>query len=126
MRCRFGLKISSWAMGRDYRLLLLVRLLRSFGFGFVPVLLGLRLEERGLGAGPLGEALAIGVLAAALSGLPMAALASRLGRRPVLAATGLLMAVTRARLSVAAPPPPPVLPGAPRSSPAPGTHLVPS
>ena len=56
------------AMGRDYRLLLSIRLLRSFGFGFVPVLLGLHFEERGLSAGQLGAALAVGVLAAALSG----------------------------------------------------------
>src|SRR5258706_2835356 len=88
-------------MGRDYRLLLFIRVLRSFGFGFVPVLLGLRFEQRGLGAGQLGAALSIGVLAAALSGLPLAALASRLGRRPVLAATGLLMAVTGADLALA-------------------------
>ena len=91
-------------MGRDYRLLLLVRLLRSFGFGFVPVLLGLRFEERGLGAGSLGIALAIAVLAAALSGLPFAALASRLGRRPVLTAIGLLMAITGLDLALATQP----------------------
>jgi MFS family permease len=91
-------------MGRDYRLLLLVRLLRSFGFGFIPVLLGLLFEERGLGAGSLGIALAIGVLAAALSGLPLAALAARFGRRPVLTATGLLMAITGADLALATQP----------------------
>jgi MFS family permease len=91
-------------MVRDYRLLLLVRLLRSFGFGFIPVLLGLRFEERGLGAGSLGIALAIAVLAAALSGLPLAALASRLGRRPVLTAIGLLMAITGADLALATQP----------------------
>ncbi len=112
-------------MGRDYRLLLLVRLLRSFGFGFVPVLLGLRLEERGLGAGPLGEALAIGVLAAALSGLPMAALASKLGRRPILAATGLLMAVTGADLAVATQPVLLVLAGATGMLGASGTDIGP-
>jgi MFS family permease len=91
-------------MGRDYRLLLFIRLLRSFGFGFVPVLLGLRFEERGLGAGPLGAALAVGVLAAALSGLPLAALASKFGRGPVLASTGVLMAVTGADLALATQP----------------------
>jgi MFS family permease len=91
-------------MGRDYRLLLSVRLLRSFGFGFVPVLLGLRFEQRGLRAGPLGAALSIGVLAAALSGLPLAALASKIGRRWVLLATGLLMAITGADLALASAP----------------------
>jgi len=91
-------------MRRDYRLLLSIRLLRSFGFGFVPVLLGLRFEQRGLGAGQLGAALAVGVLAAALSGLPLAVLAARLGRRPVLAAIGLLMALTGADLALATQP----------------------
>ena len=91
-------------MRRDYRLLLFVRLLRSFGFGFIPVLLGLRFEERHLGAGQLGAALAIAVLAAALSGLPLAALASKFGRRPVLTAIGLLMALTGADLALATQP----------------------
>lgn len=91
-------------MRRDYRVLLSIRLLRSLGFGFVPVLLGLRFEQRGLGAGQLGEALAIGVLAAALSGLPLAVLAARLGRRPVLAAIGLLMALSGADLALATQP----------------------
>ncbi len=91
-------------MRRDYRLLLLIRLLRSFGFGFIPVLLGLRFEERGLGGGQLGVALAIGVLAAALSGLPLAVLASKLGRRPVLTAIGLLMSLTGADLALATQP----------------------
>src|ERR1700687_5816718 len=91
-------------MRRDYRLLLFVRLLRSFGFGLIPVLLGLRFEERHLGAGQLGAALAIGVLAGALFGLPLAALASKLGRRPVLTAIGLLMALTGADLALATQP----------------------
>jgi MFS family permease len=91
-------------MGRDYRLLLFVRLLRSFGFGFIPVLLGLRFEQRHLGAGQLGAALAIAVLAAALSGLPLAALASSVGRRAVLTAIGLLMALTGADLALATQP----------------------
>ncbi len=99
-------------MRRDFRLLLTVRLLRSFGFGFVPVLLGLRFEQRGLGAGPLGAALAIGVLAAALSGLPVAALASTIGRRWVLFGIGLLMAITGTDLALASAPALLVLAGA--------------
>jgi MFS family permease len=88
-------------MRQDYRLLLSIRTLRSFGFGFVPVLLGLRFEQRGLGGGSLGAAISIGVLAAALSGLPAAALASKIGRRWVLLAAGLLMAITGADLALA-------------------------
>ncbi|HSS92820.1 MAG TPA: MFS transporter [Candidatus Dormibacteraeota bacterium] len=91
-------------MGRDYRLLLVARVLRSFGFGLVPVLLGLRFEELGLGGGSLGLALSIGVLAAALYGFPLAALSAKIGRRSVLAATGLMMAVTGADLALATQP----------------------
>src|ERR1700682_184173 len=87
-------------MSQDYRLLLSLRTLRSFGFGFVPVLLGLRFEQRGLGGGSLGAAISIGVLAAALSGLPAAALASKIGRRWVLLAAGLLMAITGTDLAL--------------------------
>ena len=105
-------------MRGDYRLLLSIRLLRSFGFGFVPVLLGLRFEQRGLGAGPLGAALSIGVLAAALSGLPLAALASKIGRRWVLFATGLLMAITGADLALAS-----AAPG-PQARPVRGKHRL--
>jgi MFS family permease len=52
------------------------------------------------------------VLAAALSGLPLAALASTLGRRPVLIATGLLMAITGVDLALATQPALVVLAGA--------------
>ena len=99
-------------MRQDYRLLLSIRTLRSFGFGFVPVLLGLRFEQRGLGGGSLGAAISIGVLAAALSGLPAAALASKIGRRWVLLAAGLLMAITGADLALAGAPALLVLAGA--------------
>src|ERR1700674_2665915 len=99
-------------MRRDYRLLLFVRLLRSFGFCLIPVLLGLRFEERHLGARQLGAALSIGVLAAALSGLPLAALASKIGRRLVLFAIGLLMAITGEDLALATQPALLVLAGA--------------
>jgi MFS family permease len=81
-------------MRRDYRLLLGARLLRSFAFGFTAVLLGIQLEHRGLGPEAIGVVLAIGLLSASLYGLPLAAVAARIGRRPVLAAVGVLMAVT--------------------------------
>ena len=109
----------------NYRLLLLIRLLRSFGFGFIPVLLGLLFEQRGLGAGPLGAALSIGVLAAALSGLPLAALASALGRRPVLFTTGILMEITGLDLAFATNPALLVLAGATGMLGASGTDLGP-
>ena len=91
-------------MTRDYRLLLIARVLRSFAFGFTAILLGIQLEHRGLSARTLGVALAIGVLAASLYGLPLAGLAARIGRRPVLAGVGLLMALTGADLALATQP----------------------
>ena len=87
-------------MKRDYRLLLTARVLRGFAFGFAAVLIGIQLEHRGLSARALGVALAVGVLAASLYGLPLAGLAARVGRRPVLAAVGLLMAVTGVDLAL--------------------------
>jgi MFS family permease len=91
-------------VNRDYRLLFAIRILRSFGFGFIAVLLGLRLEQRGLGAAQLGVALSIAVLAASLYGLPAASLAARFGRRPVLTVLGLLMALSGADLGLATQP----------------------
>jgi MFS family permease len=89
-----------------------VRLLRSFGFGFIAVLLGLRFQERGLAASQLGTALSIGVLAASLYALPAASLSARFGRRPVLATVGLLMALTGADLALVTQQLPLVLAGA--------------
>lgn len=97
---------------RDYRLLLTTRVLRSFAFGVAAVLLGIQLEHRGLSARSLGIALGIGVLAASLYGLPMAGLAARFGRRPVLAGVGLLMALTGTDLAFATQPQLLVLAGA--------------
>ncbi len=88
---------------RDYRLLLASRLLRSFGFGFTAVVLGIHLEHHGLSPFAIGLVLAIAILAASLYGLPAAALAARLGRRPVLAVLGLLMTVTGAGLAIGSP-----------------------
>lgn len=88
-------------MSTDLALLLLGRVLRAFGFGFSPVLLGLLLEHRGLGSAAIGLALTVGLLAAALSGLGAAAASRRFGRRPVLAAAGLAMAITGGLLFVA-------------------------
>lgn len=79
---------------RDIRVVLATRLIRAFAFGFAAVLIGILLEHRNLRPEQIGIALAIGLVAASLLGLPAAAAARRLGRRRVLAACGLLMAVT--------------------------------
>jgi MFS family permease len=78
----------------DRRLLLASRGLRAFGFGFSAVLIALVLERRGLSPFLIGMTLGIGLAAASLTGLASAWAAARWGRRPVLAAAGVLMALT--------------------------------
>ena len=84
--------------------LLAARGLRAFGFGFAAVLIGVHLEKRGLPPGLIGLTLGIGLAAASLSGLASAGLASRFGRRRVLAASGALMALTGLDLALATQP----------------------
>jgi MFS family permease len=86
---------------RDFRVVLATRLLRAFAFGFAAVLIGILLEHRHLRPEQIGIALAIGLVAASLLGLPAAAAARRFGRRRVLAICGLLMAVTGVDLAFA-------------------------
>jgi MFS family permease len=87
--------------GRDHRILLVSRSLRGFAFGFIPVLLGIYLERRGLTAAGIGVVLAVGLLTGSIYGLPLAALAGRVGRRNVLAGIGVLMALTGIDLALA-------------------------
>ena len=89
------------ASRRDFRVVLATRLLRAFAFGFAAVLIGILLEQRHLRPEQIGIALAIGLVAASLLGLPAAAAARRFGRRRVLAVCGLLMAVTGIDLAFA-------------------------
>lgn len=86
---------------RDVALLLTVRTLRAFGFGFSVVVVGLHLERRGLDALLIGATLSAGLMAGSLSGLAAAALAARVGRRAALSAAGVLMAITGADLVLA-------------------------
>src|SRR3984893_17249513 len=89
--------------GRDVVLLLLTRTLRAFGFGFAAVLIGIQLERRGLSPNLIGLTLTLGLAAASLLGLLLAALASRRGRRRALALAGLGMALTGLDLALAEP-----------------------
>jgi MFS family permease len=88
----------------DRGLLLAARGARAFGFGFAAVLVGIHLQERGLPGGLIGLTLGVGLAAASLSGLASAGLASRIGRRRTLAATGILMALTGLDLALATQP----------------------
>jgi MFS family permease len=84
----------------DRALLLAGRGLRAFGFGFSAVLIGIHLERRGLSATEIGFTLALGLIAASVSGLGSAALSARIGRRRALAASGVLMSITGLDLAV--------------------------
>lgn len=88
----------------DRALLLGARGLRAFGFGFAAVLIGVHLERRGLSAVLIGLTLGLGVAAASLSGLATASLASQIGRRQALAASGILMTLTGLDLALATQP----------------------
>jgi len=89
------------ARPHDFALLLLTRTLRAFGFGFAAVLVAIHLERRGLSSGSIGVTLTLGLAAASLLGLLLAALAARLGRRLTLALAGLGMALTGIDLALA-------------------------
>jgi MFS family permease len=91
----------SSAAQRDFRLLFAGRVVRAFGFGFAAILLGVHLQSRGLTSGEVGLVLAVGLAAGSLTGLVAAAAAGRYGRRQVLAATGVLMAVCGVDLAFA-------------------------
>jgi MFS family permease len=78
---------------RDYRLLIVGRVLRAFAFGFSAVLIAVHLQARGLSGPQIGLVLSVALAAASLTGLGAAAFAGRFGRRPTLAVIGLLMAL---------------------------------
>ncbi|HYL08946.1 MAG TPA: MFS transporter [Candidatus Udaeobacter sp.] len=78
--------------------------LRSFGFGFSAVLIGIHLERRGLSPALIGLALGLGLAAASLAGLAAVPTAARFGRRRTLALVGLGMGLTGLDLAVATQP----------------------
>ncbi len=85
---------------RDLKLLLV----RALGWGAASVLLAFHLEARGFGAVSIGLFLTLSLATASLSGLLSAAASARFGHRPVLAATGVLMALTGLDLAFATQP----------------------
>ncbi len=84
---------------RDYRLLLVARLVRAFGFGVASVVLAIYLAREGELPGTIGVVLSVAVAASALLGLAVAAASVHLGRRTCLAIAGLLMAISGAGLA---------------------------
>src|ERR1700682_585669 len=85
----------------DRALLLGVRGLRAFGFGFAAVVIVVHLEMRGLSPVLIGLTVGLGLAAGSLSGLVTAGLAAKLGRRRTLALCGVLMALTGIDLALA-------------------------
>src|SRR5262245_37909073 len=79
---------------RDARLLLLTRSLRSFGDGFVSVLLASYLAELGFEGWRVGTIATVTLLGTALATLAVGAFADRLGRRRTLLLAALLAAAT--------------------------------
>ncbi|HYM50783.1 MAG TPA: MFS transporter [Candidatus Limnocylindrales bacterium] len=81
-------------LSRDFRLLLLARLVRAFAFGYAVILVPLQLERRGLSPTQIGLSLAVGILGAGIGSVGWARASSRIGRRRALASIGVLMALT--------------------------------
>ncbi len=88
-----GLVASLRGLDRDGRLLFLTRVLRMFGYGFLAVVLVLYLAAVGLDAPSIGLLLTLTLLGDTVISLWLTTHADRLGRRRVLIAGSLLMAV---------------------------------
>src|SRR5207302_54158 len=89
---------------RDGRLLFAGRAIRTFGFGYLSVILPLYLARHGFSAGDIGAVLTATLIEDALATSAFAAVADRVGRRRILmiapvfvALAGVLLAVARAR-----------------------------
>jgi MFS family permease len=85
--------------GRDYRLLLAMRLLRGFVFGFSPVIIGIHLQGHGFSGFQVGLIITLALLSASAAGLGVAWISNRVGRKGTLAMVGGLMVVSGIALS---------------------------
>ena len=75
----------------DGRRLLLTRLLRAFGYGYLAVALGLYLQQLGLGSFQVGLVLAAAVAGSTLMNVLWSLVADRFGRRRTVATLAVLM-----------------------------------
>jgi MFS family permease len=80
----------SW-LHRDGRKLLVARALRTFGYGYLAVALGLYLQQLGLSAFEIGLVLTAAVAGSALMNVIWSLLADRFGRRRTIATMAVLM-----------------------------------
>lgn len=88
-----GLVASLRGLDRDGRLLFLTRVLRMFGYGFLAVVLVLYLAALGLDGFTIGAVLSLTLIGDTVVSLWLTTSADRIGRRRVLVAGALLMAV---------------------------------
>jgi MFS family permease len=77
----------------DGKKLLLTRVLRTFAYGYLAVVVGLYLDKLGLAANEIGLVLTAAVAGSALMTVFWSFLADRYGRRKTVATMALLMAV---------------------------------
>jgi MFS family permease len=85
----------------DVALLTVSRVLRAFAFGFSAVLIGVHLQRRGLSSFEIGLAISVALLGAGVSGLGVAQVSGRIGRRRALSLTGILMTLSGIDLAIA-------------------------
>jgi MFS family permease len=86
---------------QDGRLLFAGRALRTFGFGYLSVILTLYLADRGLSAPQIGAVLTATLVEDALATTFLAAVADRVGRRRVLIVTPLFLTLAGVLMAVA-------------------------
>lgn len=82
--------------GRDARLILSARAIRTFAYGYLSVLLGVYLEQVGFAPWQVGAILTTTLGGSAVLTLVLSAAADRYGRRPMLLLSALLMAASGA------------------------------
>src|SRR5205814_8245682 len=75
----------------DGRLVILARSLRTFGYGFTSVLLGVMLSDAGVSAVQIGLLLAMAGLGSITFSLLMGMFADRVGRKRLLVVSAILM-----------------------------------
>src|SRR6266487_4042337 len=82
------------SISSDARIVIITRALRTFGYGFTSVLLGLMLIDAGTSPLQIGILLAVAALGSIVCSLVMGMYADRVGRKRLLILSALLMMVT--------------------------------
>ena len=84
-------KMNAKRASSDQRLIILARSLRTFGYGFTSVLLGVMLSDAGVSAVQIGILLAMAALGSVTFSLVMGMFADRVGRKYLLVVSAILM-----------------------------------